>query len=139
MQLYPEAFYQFLVNAAKDAGQTFSLDLPTLLKRLDEAGLIQTQMEGTTRRRQVKVWMNGTTRRVIKMHRDVVYPPSPLPRREEWEGRELLPLDGTKPGEGPSHHGGNGHDGGNEGAPESRPGEPTLPRIPTLPGVWGGG
>ena len=41
--LYPETTYQFLASAARTAGEVFSVELSTLLKRLDEEGLIATQ------------------------------------------------------------------------------------------------
>ncbi|MPZ14350.1 MAG: DUF3854 domain-containing protein [Chloroflexi bacterium] len=86
LQLYPEAAYQFVASAARSGGQVFPVEPRTLLKRLDEAGLIA--IEPGSGRRTVNVWMNGHTRRVIKLRRDAAVP-SPSPENGEFgEGGE---------------------------------------------------
>jgi hypothetical protein len=67
--LFPEATYQYLTTAARSAGQVFPVDLNTLTKRLDEAKLIEVEEEGNTRRRQVRVSIEGQKLRVIKLKR----------------------------------------------------------------------
>jgi hypothetical protein len=77
------------VGAARGAERIFPVDKRTLLHRLDEAGLIETTREGTHRRREVNAWINGRTRRVIKMRREALEPAvSTSQDREEREGRE---------------------------------------------------
>jgi hypothetical protein len=68
--LYPEAVYQFIATAARAAGQTFPVESKTLLKRLEEAGAIETRKEsGGDTRRALKVRFGKTTLRVIKLYR----------------------------------------------------------------------
>ncbi len=80
--LAPEITYQYLVTASRTAGRVFPVDLRTLLRRLDEAGLIATEDEG--RRRLVNVWIGGSTRRVLKLRRDALAVELP----EDATGRE---------------------------------------------------
>jgi hypothetical protein len=74
--LFPEQVYQFVVGAAKVAGRIFPVDQRSLLQRLDDAGLIEVKQEGNERRRKVNEWINGSTRRVIKLHRNAINPPT---------------------------------------------------------------
>jgi hypothetical protein len=63
--LFPEATYAYVAEAARKAGQVFPVELKTLLKRLDEAGLIQ--VEPGSRRRTPKIRIGQQTRRAIKL------------------------------------------------------------------------
>jgi hypothetical protein len=85
--LFPEATYQFVQSAARAAGGVFPVELPTLLRRLDEAGLIAT--EPGSGRRTPKVWTGQGTRRVIKLRRSAL-DASAHPDQGEWrEGRDV--------------------------------------------------
>lgn len=72
LYLLPEATYQFLSKASRDAGQVFPVELKTLLKHLDEAGMIGVQGSGTERRRVVRQRVAGAILRVVKLSRAVV-------------------------------------------------------------------
>jgi len=65
--LIPEETHRYVVTAASAAGEVFPVKLQTLTKRLDEAGLIQT--EAGTRQRTVREVIDGKRRRVIKLAR----------------------------------------------------------------------
>src|SRR5262249_26031777 len=86
--LYPEITYQFVAEAARRAGRVFPVESKTLLRRLDEAGLIEVEQEGDGRRRVINVWLNGATRRVIKLTATALEPISPSLVGEEREERE---------------------------------------------------
>lgn len=103
--LYPETTYEFVATAARNAGQVFPVELKTLLKRLDEEGLIGT--EPGSGRRTVNVRFGPRTQRVIKLRRDALSiastSVSPSPKdREQGEHRQqnedrgsLVPLDSS--------------------------------------------
>ena len=131
--LYPEATYQFVAGAARAAGRVFPVEAKTLLRRLDEAGLIAT--EPGTGRRTPNVWTGHSTRRVIKLRRDAVAAPShPGPGELGEEGqaaseRPAAPAHGASP---------NGRElsGDGEGTGEGtsvRFAKAGLPSIPPLP------
>ena len=84
--LFPDATYQFIQAAARTAGNVFPVDLKTLTRRLDEAGLIAT--EASSGRRIVNVWTGSGTRRVIKLARTALIPFSPSQDGEYGECRE---------------------------------------------------
>lgn len=82
LYLFHEAAYQFVAARARDAGQVFPVELRTLLKRLEEAGLIAIGEDG---RRTVNVRAGERTQRVLKLRRDAL---SPSDYREQREQRE---------------------------------------------------
>lgn len=63
--LFPEATYQFVAARAREAGQVFPVELRTLLKRLEQAGVIVA--EPGSGRRTPKVRRGDQTVRVIKL------------------------------------------------------------------------
>jgi hypothetical protein len=86
--LFPEQVYQFVVGAARAAGRTFPVDQNSLIRRLDEAGLIAVEIAGGERRRKVNAWIGSATKRVVKLRRNAVVRTSSGKDREEREGRE---------------------------------------------------
>ncbi len=68
--LFPEVAHQFVAGAARATDERFPVELPTLLKRLDDAGLIVTQGD----RRTTKFWVGERQVRVIKLRRDALAP-----------------------------------------------------------------
>lgn len=114
--LYPEATHQFVAAAARAAGRVFPVDQNSLVRRLAEAGLIAVETEGDERRLKVNAWINGATRRVVKLRRDALEGSSP----EDREGRE-----DREGGEGEDRSG-NGEEHADSAAP--------LPSLPGLPG-----
>ena len=114
--------------------RVFPVDQRTLIHRLDEAGLLETEMEGSERRRKVNVWIGGATKRVLKLRRDAVIPPSPAEDREDREDREdprqirafqgaaSFPMDGKAAATGKDF------------PAEDRVVTPILPGLPGLPG-----
>ncbi len=92
--LIPEATYSYVVAAARNAGEGFSVRLQTLTKRLAEAGKIQTEAGG--RQRTPRESIDGKRRRVIKLARTPAYTP---PQSESSESSESktpdLGVDGT--------------------------------------------
>ncbi len=83
LYLLPEVAYQFLCKAARDAGEQFPVDLKTLLKALDEAGLIETHRVGGQTRRTVQQRFGGLRLRVIKLKRAL------SPVRQVTAGRQV--------------------------------------------------
>jgi hypothetical protein len=133
--LYPNQVYSFVVEAARAAGRTFPVDKRTLLNRLDEAGLIETKLEGKHHRREVNEWINGRTRRVIKLRREALEPPpTTSEEREEREGREGVHRGGESAGGALSRSTGKTTQAGKDDAAEMRDEEPSLPNLPGLPG-----
>ena len=65
--LYPESVYQFAAESMRRAGRQFPVEVNTLVRRLAEAGFIETEIESGCRRLKVNVWIGGATRRVIKL------------------------------------------------------------------------
>lgn len=89
--LFPEQAYGYVLGAVRAAGRTFPVDQNTLIRRLDEAGHIDTERDGGGRRRKVNVWIGSSTKRVLKLRRDALHPPpSPADReyREDREGQD---------------------------------------------------
>jgi hypothetical protein len=133
--LYPTQVYSFVVEAARAAGRTFPVDKRTLMHRLDEAGLIEPKLEGKHRRREVNAWINGRTRRVIKLRRDALEPPlSTSQDREEREGREGVHHTAEFDGRAPSRSTGMTAGTGKDGEAEIHDEEANLPNLPALPG-----
>jgi hypothetical protein len=136
--LYPEQVYQFVVGAARAAGRTFPVDQNSLMRRLDEAGLIATEFEGSERRRKVNVWIGGATKRVLKLRRSAVIPASSsVENREDREGREerddlAQSCGALEPS--PSQSSGNGPEPGKVLPADNAATTPVLPGLPGLPG-----
>ncbi len=65
--LIPEETYRYVATAAHAAGEEFPGQLQTLTKRLDEAGMIQTEASG--RQRTPREFIDGKRQRVIKLSR----------------------------------------------------------------------
>jgi hypothetical protein len=87
--LYPEATFQYVTTAAKTASQVFPVDFRTLLKLLDDRGLITKQ----TDRRTVKETLGNTKPRVIKLRANALAPLL-LGEREHGElGEQQAPSD----------------------------------------------
>lgn len=82
LYLIPETTMQFVASAAQAGGQHFPVEQRTLLRRLEESGLIATQ-DG---RRAVKQRILGIPRRVIKLKRSALS--LLLQNREQRERRE---------------------------------------------------
>jgi hypothetical protein len=111
--LFPEATYQYLTTAARSAGQVFPVDLSTLTLRLDEARLIDIEVEKEgVRRRQVRVSIEGRKHRVIKLKRQTL---DPTEDQREPLGTEVGTPEGTEATE----------------EQERRPIVPKVPRVPT--------
>jgi hypothetical protein len=133
--LYPTQVYAFVVGAARGAERIFPVDKRTLLHRLDEAGLIETTREGTHRRREVNAWINGRTRRVIKMRREALEPAvSTSQDREEREGREGVYRSAESNGGAPFRSTRMIVGTGKDGEAEIHDEEANLPKLPGLPG-----
>jgi hypothetical protein len=131
--LYPEPVYQFVATAARTSGRIFPVEPKTLWRRLDDAGLLAIEMDGTKRRRLVNAWISGASRRVLKLRADALASSSPSEKGEEREEREEPTQDHGNSGEGPPPNGGNGAEGGKVSPTKSDHMEPTLPPIPPLP------
>jgi len=131
--LYPEPVYQFVATAARTGGRIFPVEAKTLWRRLDDAGLLAIEMDGTKRRRLVNAWISGATRRVLKLRADALAPSSPPETGEEGEEGEEPTQERGNEWEGPSPSGGNGAERGKESTSKTNDLEPVLPRIPPLP------
>jgi hypothetical protein len=70
--LYAQQTYAYLQRASRDQGRVFTVDMRTLLARLDEAGYITISEETGVRHRQIKVRIGGERRRVIKLWRRAI-------------------------------------------------------------------
>jgi hypothetical protein len=133
--LYPEQTYQFIVGMAKAAGRMFPVEQTTLVKRLDEDGLIATEIEGGERRRKVKAWIHGASKRVLKLRRDALTAtPAVTEFRGEREGRGEPAPSGTNETVMPSWPALNGMDIGQLQMLDTYVVEPTLPGLPDLLG-----
>lgn len=131
LYLIPETTMQFVTSAAQAGGQHFPVEQRTLLRRLDELGLIATQ----NGRRVVNQRILGTTRRVIKLKRSALS--LPLPKREQREQREReASPDSSDPGRRSRN---TASDGGNgNGLWEQPASEPALvPGVPAIPASAG--
>jgi hypothetical protein len=131
--LFPEPVYQFVAGAARQGGRVFPVEAKTLWRRLDEAGLLAAEQEGSKRRRVANAWLGGASRRVLKLRADAVAPPPPSESGEEGEGGEGSTQERGNAGEGSSHYGGNGAERGKDSGAETDGREPSLPPIPPLP------
>jgi len=123
--LYPQATMQFVQTASRASGRTFPVELATLLRRLDEAGLIAT--EPGSGRRTPNVRTGQGIRRVIKLRRVALHPlygESPPPKTGEQR-----------------EHGEQGAPPDDESTPEARHGVPSaatpmplfVPPVPPVP------
>jgi hypothetical protein len=131
--LFPEPVYQFVAGAARTGGRIFPVEAKSLWRRLDEGGLLATEMDGIKRRRLVNAWISGATRRVLKLRTDALVPSSPSETGEEGEeGEEPTQAHGDF-GEGFSPNGGNAGESGKESSSNTDDLEPVLPPIPPLP------
>jgi hypothetical protein len=131
LYLIPETTMQFVTSAAQAGDQHFPVEQRTLLRRLDEMGLIATQ-DG---RRVVNQRILGTTRRVIKLKRSALS--LLLQEREQREHREHAAApDSTVPGQRSQNTAADGKNGnGLREQPDSEP-EP-VPAVPGVPAVRG--
>jgi hypothetical protein len=107
--LFPEATMQFVTEAARRQGRVFPVETTTLLRRLDEEGLIAT--EPKSGRRTPNAWIGGRSRRVIKLRRAAFEPPA-----AQWDGAPDA-----------------GRAGGDVGGEAAAPSQSGLPRIPAIP------
>jgi hypothetical protein len=131
--LYPEPAYQFVAGAARNGGRVFPIEEKTLVRRLDEAGLLATEFEGGKRRRKVNVYIGGRTQRVLKLRADALDAAAPSKSGEEGEEWEEPRQHKEHYGEGCSQLGGNGPECGKTMQREIDGAEPNLPTLPTLP------
>jgi hypothetical protein len=131
--LFPEPVYQFVAAAARTGGRIFPVEAKSLWRRLDDAGLLATEMDGTKRRRLVNAWISGATRRVLKLRADALAPSSPSETGEEGEEREEPTQPCRNPGEERSPDGGNDGESGKESPTETDEVTPVLPILPPLP------
>jgi hypothetical protein len=131
--LYPEPVYQFVAGAARQGGRVFPVELKTLIRRLDEAGLLATEQEGAKRRRLVNVWIGGASRRVLKLRAEAIAPSASSENGEAGEWGKDPTQQRHDSGEEPSRHGGDEPDGGKETGTQSDDMKPILPLIPPLP------
>ncbi|MDP9357806.1 MAG: hypothetical protein M3R02_21460, partial [Chloroflexota bacterium] len=129
--LYPEATYQFVQSAARAAGRVFPVESRTLLRRLDEAGLIA--KEPGSGRRTPNVWTGQGTRRVIKLRRALLDLPASSGQREFGEDGAV---DGYPAPAMGWEHSPNGRDGWGSGKADGAgkcPPASSLPPIPSIP------
>ena len=81
--LDPETTYGLVVKMAREADEHFPVEKRALERRLAEAGLIFTQVETVDGkeviRHEVRVRTGGTTRRVLKLYREAVFPSASPP------------------------------------------------------------
>lgn len=132
LYLVPETTMQFITNAAQAGGAPFPVDQKTLLRRLDEDGLIATEDGGA--RRIVNARIGGGTRRVIKLARGALLPSR---EREQREQREHEPTpDSSVPVQCSRNTTSDGNDGnGLWERPDSR--TVAVPVVPVVPAVGG--
>ena len=131
--LFPEPVYQFMAGAARNGGRVFPVEPKTLWRRLDDAGLLAIEMDGSKRRRVVNAWISGASRRVLKLRADALVPSSASEKGEEREvGEEPTQAQGNS-GEGPSPPGGNDPEWGKNLSGDIHDTEPILPTPPPLP------
>ena len=131
LYLIPETTMQFVTSAAQSGGQHFPVEQRTLLRRLDELGLIACQ-DG---RRVVNHRILGTTRRVIRLKCSALS--LLLPEREQREQREQeAPPDSSDPGRRSRNSAADCANGnGLWEQPDSEP-EP-VPAVPCVPAARG--
>jgi hypothetical protein len=72
--LLPETAFQFAHEAARREGGVFSIEPRTLLRLLDEEGLIEVEHEAGQVRRTVRVRFGSSRSRVIKFRRAFLNP-----------------------------------------------------------------
>ena len=132
--LYPEVTYQFIQQAAKNAGSVFPVDLKTLLRRLDEAGLIETEPSSGRRTPNVRIGVH--TKRVIKLSRSALTLISPSEEGEHGEQGEHHPVPKTDVA---TKTWGNTTDGtgnrGNTSVYAQSLLEPSVPGVPPVPPI----
>jgi hypothetical protein len=131
--LFPEPVYQFISGAARTGGRIFPVEPKTLWRRMDDAGLLAIEMDGSKRRRVVNVWISGTSRRVLKVRADALAPASPSETGEEREEREEPTQERGNSGEEPSPTSGKEPWRGKASSTNTNVMEPVLPPIPPLP------
>jgi hypothetical protein len=123
--LIPEPTMQFVSSAASASGRHFPVDQKTLLRRLDEAGLIAVQGG----RRVVNQRFFGTTRRVIKLRRSALSPSSEEgEQREHGEREQRLDASGRDPVNAD----------GNDSREQPDWQLPTVPAVPAVPASGNG-
>jgi hypothetical protein len=122
-----------VAGAARTGGRVFPVEAKTLWRRLDEAGVLAIEMDGTKRRRLVNAWISGASQRVLKLRADALAPASSSKKGEEGEEREEPTQAQGNSGEGSSPNGGNDAERGKETSTKTDDLTPVLPRIPPLP------
>jgi hypothetical protein len=136
--LYPEPVYQFVAGAARTGGRIFPVEAKSLWRRLDDAGLLEIEIEGDKRRRLVNAWISGASRRVLKLRVDALAPTSSSEMGEEREEREESTQAHGNFGEEPSPNRGNEPGRGKESPTKIDDLASVLPSIPLLPTPGGG-
>jgi hypothetical protein len=131
--LFPEPVYQFVAGATRNGGRVFPVEAKTLWRRLDDAGLLVIEMDGTKRRRVINAWISGASRRVLKLRADALAPSSSSEKGEEGEEGEEPTQERGNGGQEPSPNSGNEPARGKASPTKISDMEPLLPPIPPLP------
>ena len=132
--LYPEATYQFVQTASRAAGRSFPVESRTLVRRLDEAGLIA--IEPGTGKRTPNVRIGPRTQRVVKLAARALVSDSEgdLPPRNGEQGEQGEHARRAQDGQTTSTHTGSPH----AGAPTQLH-VPPVPPVPRTEGREGAG